>query len=162
MKIIRCLTLLSVLSLIFATSSFAQDISLGGQEYSIALDEVSSTLPITLLESQPWYGNITLADDAATEFAAVSSGTQIINGSGIGGPFFITDALSSSVPGFDDVSVYLPAGPAINTGILLTSPNYYAVATLVPATVPDSQSTLAMFGGVGLALMCFRRRIVHM
>jgi hypothetical protein len=159
MKIIRCLTILPVVSLLFAASSFAQDITLGGQEYSISLDEVGSTLPTALLDSQPWYGNVTLADDAATLFAGVSPGTLLINGSGIGGPFFVTDALSSSVPSLNDVSFYTPGGPAINTGILVTSPNYYAVATLVSTTVPDAQSTFPIVLGVSLLLYVLRRSL---
>ena len=123
----RCLLVLALAWAAAPLRSAAVQIDLGGIEYTITEQESSSGTLLSKLEQQPWWGNTTLAGEAAGLV-----GFQLPQGNGHGeAVFFAYNATHAEVLYVNTVIVQ-----SFTTGNTLL---WFAEATRAP--VPESPAT---------------------
>jgi len=149
----------SLFAVILSTAAIAHgdpvQVTYDGTIYDVTAENISFSGSASLLESQVWYG-----DQSVAEFFATSVGTQLGLQSYAPppsqlayqwGPLFAYDAGPDAwaLDGGDYQPTYFPN----DGGVIFT----YAVATA--ENVPDGGTTLVMLGIAVAGFLCFRRKL---
>jgi len=144
-------TVVAVLVICFFPSTSKADsitVTVGGTEYFVTTITGTFTANMTQLESTPWWGNQTLAQDIAT---AVADDIGTPNDGGSGGPLFAYS--------LDAVNAFLFVKGNVNQVSVSESLSFsFGVGNVVTTPEPSSLALIPL--GLG-ALLLMRSRIGH-
>jgi len=132
----------------FAAPAHALSVNVGGQSYNVGTLSGSFSNNASLLQSQPWWGDVLIAADFAR---AVGTGLGLPNSSGASGPYF-----SAYDGGISNFSTYIDGTGQLGIfGVVSSTIASYAVTT---SAVPGPLPILGAFAAFGFSRK-LRKRI---
>jgi hypothetical protein len=128
------------------------DVTFDGTDYTIGtLTGVYNDTPTaSLLQSQPWWGNATLAQGLAAALGDQFGAPNF----GIWGPLF---AYSLPQPAALTARYFSPSGPGVNTVTVFPGSEFVFAVDETPAAVPLPPTTALLLGGLGVVGVMKRR-----